>query len=130
MKKVLASGEVAVPPMERDTALDDHVDKIRALHAVCRGKRVRVHEELAAQGIEVGYSTLTGFARGAGIGAVEKRRVGRYRFEPGQEMQHDNSPHRVVVGGKERKLECASLILCYSRPGADGAPGIPEVGQG
>ncbi len=115
VKRVLASGEAVVPPMERDTALETHVDKIRALHEVCRGNWVRVHEELSAQGIEVGYSTLTSFARRAGIGSVEKRRTGRYHFEPGQEMQHDTSPHRVIVGGRERKLECASLILCYSR---------------
>lgn len=115
VKKVLATGEPAVPRPDRATGLDDHIDKIRALHDVCQGNWVRVHEELAAQGIEVGYSTLTRFARHAAIGLVEKRRTGRYSFEPGEEMQHDTSPHRVVVGGKERKLECASLILCYSR---------------
>ncbi len=115
VKKVLESGEAAVPPMERDTTLDEHLDKVRALHEVCRGNWVRVHEELAVQGVEVGYSTLTAFARHAGIGAIEKRRTGRYIFEPGQEMQHDTSPHRVVVAGKEQKLECASLVLCYSR---------------
>lgn len=115
VKRVLASGQVAVPPMERDTVLDDHVDRIRALHAICQGNWVRVHEELADKGVDIGYSTLTAFARRAGIGVAEKRRTGRYTFEPGQEMQHDTSPHRVVVGGKERKLECASLVLCYSR---------------
>lgn len=115
VKRVLASGEATVPPMRRPVALDEHVDKIRALHAICRGNWVRVHEELAAQGIVVGYSSLTRFCRHAGIGTVEKRRVGRYRFEPGEEMQHDTSPHRVVVGGTERRLECASVILCYSR---------------
>lgn len=112
VKKVIASGQVAVPPLERDTVLDQHVDRIRALHNLCRGNWVRVHEEL---GVDVGYSTLTAFARRVGIGVAEKRRTGRYTFEPGEEMQHDTSPHRVVVGSKERKLECASLILCYSR---------------
>ena len=28
---------------------------------------------------------------------------GRYHFAPGEEMQHDTSPHDVVIGGKRRK---------------------------
>lgn len=115
VRKVLASGQAEVPSLERPTTLDAHTDTIRALHVTCKGNWVRVGEELAARGVQVGYSTLTAFARTAGIGVPPKRRVGRYTFEPGQEMQHDTSPHRVVVGGRERRLECASLILCYSR---------------
>jgi hypothetical protein len=30
-------------------------------------------------------------------------------------MQHDTSPHSVVIGGRERLLQCASLVLCFSR---------------
>src|SRR5206468_3240830 len=32
----------------------------------------------------------------------------------GQEMQHDTSPHRVTIGGRERLMQCASLVLCHS----------------
>ena len=115
VKAVVASGEARVPPMARATVLAAHIARIRALHTLCRGNWVRVHEVLAEEGVDVGYSTLTRFARRTGIGVAEKRRTGRYTFEPGQEMQHDTSPHRVKVGGQEKKLECASLILCYSR---------------
>jgi hypothetical protein len=45
----------------------------------------------------------------------EKRRVGRYDFAPAEEMQHDTSPHDVEIGGRKQRLQCASLILCYSR---------------
>ena len=41
--------------------------------------------------------------------------AGRYHFEPGEEMQHDTSPHDVKVGEAVRRLQCASLVLCYSR---------------
>src|SRR5690606_2880534 len=41
--------------------------------------------------------------------------AGRYEFGPGEEMQHDTSPHDVLVGGKKRRVQCASLVLCYSR---------------
>ena len=44
-----------------------------------------------------------------------KERAGTYSFEPGEEMQHDTSPHDVEVGGKKRRLQCAALILCHSR---------------
>jgi hypothetical protein len=30
-------------------------------------------------------------------------------------MQHDTSPHDIRVGGRERRYQCASLVLCYSR---------------
>ena len=46
VKAVVASGEARVPPMARDTVLDDHIDRIRALHTLCRGNWVRVHLSL------------------------------------------------------------------------------------
>jgi len=30
-------------------------------------------------------------------------------------MQHDTSPHEVELGGKKRKAQTASAVLCYSR---------------
>jgi hypothetical protein len=41
--------------------------------------------------------------------------VGHYDFQPGQEMQHDTSPHRASIAGVEQRIETASLVLCYSR---------------
>jgi hypothetical protein len=43
------------------------------------------------------------------------RRTGRYTFAPGTEMQHDTSPHRVVINGKPVTAQCAALVLAYSR---------------
>jgi hypothetical protein len=45
----------------------------------------------------------------------QKQAAGRYHFEPGEEMQHDTSPHDVKIGETTRRLQCASLVLCYSR---------------
>jgi len=115
VRKVLDSGEAAVPPMRREESLAPHIDQVRQLFSACKGNRVRVHEELTAEGIEVAYQTLTTFCRRHDIGVKPKQRVGRYHFEPGQEMQHDTSPHDVEVGGRKRTLQCASLILCFSR---------------
>lgn len=41
--------------------------------------------------------------------------AGRYHFEPGEELQHDTSPHEVEVGGRKHKAQTASAVLCYSR---------------
>ena len=41
--------------------------------------------------------------------------VGQYHFAPGEEMQHDTSPHDVELGGKKRKVQTASAVLCYLR---------------
>ena len=115
VRGVFRSGQAEVPTLERAERLTPHVDRIRELHLACEGNWVRVHEELAAEGVEVAYATLAAFCRRRNIGVKPKERVGRYYFKPGQEMQHDTSPHTVLVGGQRLSLECASLVLCYSR---------------
>jgi transposase len=115
VRRVLASGSVEVPASEREESAEPHEERIRGLFVLCKSNLVRVHEELAAAGVHIPYSTLTGFCRRRALFAAPKERAGRYHFEPGEEMQHDTSPHDVVVGGKVRRLQCASLVLCYSR---------------
>ena len=104
-----------VPALQRDETLSEHLDTVRALHLRCNGNLVRVHEELAALGVEIGYSSLTAFCRRHEIGQPAKQRAGRYHFEPGVEMQHDTSPHKVKIGGAWSLVQCASVVLCYSR---------------
>jgi hypothetical protein len=76
---------------------------------------VRVHEELIAGGAELSYPALTGFCRRHGIGQTPVVPAGRYEFAPGEEMQHDTSPHQLELAGKKRKVQTASAVLCYSR---------------
>jgi len=76
---------------------------------------VRVHEELGAGGAELSYPALTAFCRRHGIGQTPITPVGRYDFAPGEEMQHDTSPHAVQLASKKRKVQTASAVLCYSR---------------
>jgi transposase len=115
VRRVLVSGSAEVPSVERAEKAEPHEEAVRALYVQCRGNLVRVHEELAARGIALAYTTLTGFCRRHGIGQSPKEAAGHYEFEPGQEMQHDTSPHDVVIGGIKRRMQCASLVLCYSR---------------
>ena len=116
VKKVVASGQAEAPDLMRARILDAYLDEIRLLHAECKGNEVRVHEELVERfGLQVGYSTVTDFCRVHEIGHEPPVPVGRYEFAPGVEMQHDTSPHKVRVGGRMVTLQCASLILKYSR---------------
>lgn len=101
--------------MGRTEQLLEHLDLVRELFVECSGNRVRVREELSARGVDVRYTTLTDFCRRHQIGVRPKKRAGRYHFDPGEEMQHDTSPHRIEIGGKRELLQCASLVLCYSR---------------
>src|SRR5271166_3588936 len=93
--------------------------RLQAAFERTRGNVVRARELLADDGLEVRYSTLTRWVREAGLRSPP-RRAGEYDFAPGEEMQHDTSPHRVVfakagTAGKTVTAQCAGLVLAYSR---------------
>jgi len=102
-------------PSEAPACDADTLEALRAAFTRCAGNVVRVHEALGAEHhIEVPYSTLTRWVREAGLRAP-RRRAGEYHFAPGEEMQHDTSPHRVRVAGTWRTLQCAALVLAFCR---------------
>jgi transposase len=115
VRKVLTAGRPQVPPIERAEKAEPYREQILDLVTRCRGNLVRVHEELIAQGAQVSYPALTAFCRRHAIGHAPPLPVGRYEFGPAEEMQHDTSPHRALIGGVEQRIETASLVLCYSR---------------
>jgi len=86
-----------------------------AIYRRCKGNAVRIQEVLLAEhGIDLAYSTLTRLIREQDLRAP-KRRAGIYTFPPGEEVQHDTSPHAIELGGKRLIAQCASLTLAYSR---------------
>jgi transposase len=99
------------PPCDEATLL-----RVKAAFERARGNVVRVRELLAGDGIDVHYSTLTRWVREAGLRSPP-RRAGEYDFLPGQEMQHDTSPHRVTFAPADKPVtvQCAGLVLAYSR---------------
>lgn len=115
VKRVIRDGRAAVPPLERAEKAEPHRAEIVELVARCKGNLVRVHEELAAANIAISYPALTAFCRRHGIGHEPARPSGSYTFSPGEEMQHDTSPHEAVIGGRRRSVVTAALALCYSR---------------
>lgn len=106
---------------QRASRLEPYLDDIRREYDKCGGNLVRVQEELeealkkAGQDAEISYSTLTWFCREHGIGVEAREPVRRIVTGPGEEMQHDTSPHKPMIGGRKAPRHCASLVLGHSR---------------
>ena len=115
VRKVLRANSAEVPKLLRPEKAEPYRQQILELLDSCKGNLVRVQEELAASGAHLSYSTLTAFCRRHGIGQQPIVPSGNYHFQPGEEIQHDTSPHELELSGKRRKVQTASAVLCYSR---------------
>jgi transposase len=115
VRRVLQSNSVEVPLLNRAEKAEPFRQQILELLSRNKGNLVRVHEELQAVEAGLSYPALTAFCRRHGIGQEPKRVSGQYHFEPGEEMQHDTSPHTLELNGKKRLVQTASAVLGYSR---------------
>ena len=117
VRQVLKTNSSAVPKIARTEKATPHRQQILELLPSCKGNLVRVHEELLASGAQLSYQALTAFCRREGIGQEPLVAAGSYDhlFAPGAEIQHDTSPHDLIVGGRQYKAQTASAVLCYSR---------------
>ncbi|MGH7105487.1 MAG: Mu transposase domain-containing protein [Acetobacteraceae bacterium] len=115
VRRVLASGATAPPPILRTELAEPHREMILELYARFKGHLGRVHEALTARGVELSYPALTAFCRKHGIGAPPPPPAGHYEFAAACEMQHDTSPHWAKIDGRLTRVQTASLVLCYSR---------------
>jgi transposase len=103
-------------PSARGPALEPALQqRLKDAYARAQGNAVRMAQILQDEdGKTLPYSTLTRWVREAELRAAPQR-SGEYHFAPGQEMQHDTSPHRLTIGGKTLTAQCAALTLAYSR---------------
>ncbi|HEX8811914.1 MAG TPA: IS21 family transposase, partial [Terracidiphilus sp.] len=115
VRKVLRSNSTTVPEMNRAQKAEPYRQQILELVEQCEENLVRVHEELLAGGAQLSYAALTAFCRRNGIGYQPPVAAGQYSFAPGEELQHDTSPHELSLAGRKRKVQTASAVLCYSR---------------
>jgi transposase len=115
VRKVLRSHAAQVPELRRAEKAEPYRSQILELFSTCQGNLVRVHEELVAGGAVLSYQALTAFCRRHGIGQAPVVPAGRYEFAPGEEVQHDTSPHQAQLDGQKRQVQTASAVLCYSR---------------
>ena len=115
VRDIIISGSEQVPRLQREARAEAQRARILELFPLCKGNLVRVHEELVKGGATYSYQALTAFCRRAGIGHEPRRPVGQYHFEPGEEMQHDTSPHEAELAGQKTPVQTASLVLAHSR---------------
>ncbi len=102
------------PTPKRQSPHEDILPLVREAFTAVKGNAVRAQEILKDRGHTVPYSTLTRIVRGLDL-RERRKRAGAYTFGPGEEMQHDTSPHQAMMGGKKVKAHCAGLVLAYSR---------------
>ena len=102
VKKVVGSQSTLPPQLVRAEKAEPYRQVILERFAACQGNLARVHEDLLAGGADLSYPALTSFCRRQGIGSSPPPPVGRYDFSPGEEMQHDTSPHKVHMNGQRR----------------------------
>lgn len=114
VRQVLLDGSDDVPQLERAEKAEPYREQIVELYVSCKGNLVRVHEELVLLGAELSYPALTAFCRRNGIGHEPEKPSGHYDFEPGQEMQHDTSPHVAEIRRRKTPVVTASLVLGHS----------------
>ncbi|MDQ6959458.1 MAG: helix-turn-helix domain-containing protein, partial [Mariprofundaceae bacterium] len=88
---------------------------IREAFTICCGNAVRIAEVIRDNhDLDIPYSTLTRIIREQQL-RKPPQRSGTYTHAPGAEMQHDTSPHRILIGDTKLTAQCASLVLAYSR---------------
>jgi transposase len=113
VRQVLQGNEQVEP--EKTSSFDEEHPLIAEMYHTCGGNVVRVQEMLKDQGLDIPYSTLTRVIRDMSLRQPQKVKAGSYSFAPGEEMQHDTSPHKVILNGKTVAAQCAGLVLAYSR---------------
>ncbi len=114
VRKIIRAASTELPVLNRPEKAEPYRQRILQLYASCKRNLVRVHEELRAEGADLSYQALTAFCRRHGIGHEPPQAAGSYSFEPGEETQHDTSPHHLEIAGKQRACQTASSVLCYS----------------
>jgi transposase len=103
------------PRHRKDKVIIDE-DLLRDLYGECKGYVQRVHEKLTEEhGLTVSYSTVLRTIHEYNIGNNPKEPCARVPDIPGAEMQHDTSPHDILVGNKKYRLTCSGLYFRYSK---------------
>ena len=101
---------------ERNDAIPLDAELLAQLYAECDCFAQRVHEKLVDEyAVVVEYSTLTRRLRQLGISTPPSKRCDRVADEPGAEMQHDTSLHKVSIGGVRTPVVTSVLYLRYSK---------------
>jgi hypothetical protein len=90
-------------PKSKGSKYEAHLTLIKDLFDRCQGNVVRLQECLEHEySIKIPYTFLTWMVRTFEIKEPQKNRSGQYVFGPGEEMQHDTSPFKILLGETEK----------------------------
>lgn len=108
-------GETALGPRQDKIGIEEEL--LRRLYAECQGWVERMHEKLMEEeGLEVSYSTVLRRVRELGLGPQgAQQRCDRVPDVAGEEMQHDTSTYRVILGDTATELIASIIYLRYSK---------------
>ena len=88
-------------PKQKGSKHEEHLELVKELLNRCRGNVVRVQECLQEEhGIAIPYPSLTWMVRTYELAEGKKQRSGQYVFGRGEEMLHDTSPNKIMLGEK------------------------------
>ncbi|MFC1591377.1 helix-turn-helix domain-containing protein [Thermodesulfobacteriota bacterium] len=105
-----------IPESKRNDKIKVDEQLLRRLYGECSGWVQRIHEKLVEEhAVQIGYSTLTRLVRELDLGAKHNPRCGRVADKPGAEMQHDTSPYRLKIAGRETRVVASLLYYRYSK---------------
>ena len=95
--------------------IDDKL--LGVLYAECDGYVQRMHEILTEEkNIKISYSTLVRRVAEAGLStSPSKERCDQVEDVPGEEMQHDTSDYKLMIGDKKIKIIASVIYLRYSK---------------
>lgn len=107
-----------MPHTSRTDKIEIDEELVRRLYGECDGWVERVHERLVEEyEKKIGYSTLTRMVRELGLGRKKRKRCDGVADVAGEEMQHDTSPYRVLLGEQRVKVVASLLYYRFSKVG-------------
>lgn len=110
---IVQEGEV---PEHNRRGQDIDTELLRSVYNDSEGYAQRTHEILTEEkNIKVTYPTLTRMLRQKEISAPAEKRCEKHPDIPGEEMQHDTTVYKKVVGGKQMKIVASLIYLRYSK---------------
>jgi len=115
VRKVLHDGMRHSNSQRKDKKEID-LDLLAETYNDCAGYIQRTYEKLTEeQGLNIGYSTLSRLLRENNISNKPDKQSEQFPDVPGEEMQHDTSSYKVMIGDKKMAVICSALYFRYCK---------------
>ena len=114
--KTIISQKGEMPDKVRKDKITVADKLLSGLYAECDGFVQRMYEILTEEkNIKISYPTLVRRVAEAGLSSPKKQRCDSVADIPGEEMQHDTSDYKIMIGDKKLKIIASLLYFRYSK---------------